>query len=502
MSLYDNKQRWKIVLLGLALCIVVVSLWYSNRIVNQIRQEETLKVKNWSSAVKRQAYLVNFQAKIFAEFRAEEQKKASLLGSAYRTIQNPSISMDQVDLPLEIIRSNETVPILLFDMEADTLIAASQLPEPQRTGEKFYIDSLRAEMKNSFDPIEFDGVNIAVYYDESNIFRKLQRNFSEIDQEFFNLIESTGTIPIVLTDSTKKTVIRKSQVEEDLTQAPILQVTLERMEEANEPIKLDLPDGTRYVYFDDSEAVKNLRLFPIIQFILIGVFLLTAYLIFSTFRKAEQNQVWVGMAKETAHQLGTPLSSLMAWSALLETQGVDASTIKEINKDIDRLNTVTDRFSKIGSSPELKPTHIPLAVQELMDYLKSRVSKKVAITVHPTNDLPEVKINKPLFGWAVENIVKNAIDAMEGSGKLDITMGQQPEMVWIEIKDTGKGIPKNQWLSVFAPGYTTKKRGWGLGLTLVKRIIEEYHGGRIFVKESAPGEGTTFRIELTFLSSK
>ncbi|MFM7813555.1 MAG: sensor histidine kinase [Flavobacteriales bacterium] len=497
MNLYDHKQRWKIALLGLALCIVVASLWYSNRIVNQIRQEENLKVKNWSSAVKRQAYLVNFQAKIFAEFRTEEQKKASLLGSAYRTIQNQNISMDQVDLPLEIIRSNETVPILLFDMETDTLIASSQLPEPSRASEKAYIDSLRTEMKNAFDPIIFEGVNIAVYYDESNIFRKLQRNFSEIDQEFFNLIESTGTIPIVLTDSTKKAVIRKSQVEADLSQPAVLEVTLERMAEANEPIRLDLPDGTRYVYFDDSEAVKNLRLFPIIQFILIGVFLLTAYLIFSTFRKAEQNQVWVGMAKETAHQLGTPLSSLMAWSALLETQGVDGSTIKEINKDIDRLNTVTDRFSKIGSTPELKPTNIRNTVHELMDYLKSRVSKKVMIQVHAEAEVADVKINKPLFGWAIENIVKNAIDAMDGSGRLDLTIGQQPELVWIEIKDTGKGIPKNQWMSVFAPGFTTKKRGWGLGLTLVKRIVEEYHGGKIFVKESTPGEGTTFRIELS-----
>lgn len=497
MNLYDHKQRWKIALLGLALCIVVASLWYSNRLVNQIRQEENLKVKNWSSAVKRQAYLVNFQAKIFAEFRTEEQKKASLLGAAYRTIQNQNISMDQIDLPLEIIRSNETVPILLFDMEADTLIASSQLPDPTRARDKSYIDSLRAEMKSAFDPIIFEEVNIAVYYDESNIFRKLQRNFSEIDQEFFNLIESTGTIPIVLTDSTKKAVIRKSQVDADLSQPAVLEVTLERMAEANEPIKLDLPDGTRYVYFDDSEAVKNLRLFPIIQFILIGVFLLTAYLIFSTFRKAEQNQVWVGMAKETAHQLGTPLSSLMAWSALLETQGVDGSTIKEINKDIDRLNTVTDRFSKIGSTPELKPTSIRNTVQELMDYLKSRVSKKVIIHVHAETEVAQVNINKPLFGWAIENIVKNAIDAMDGSGKLDLTIGQQPEMVWIEIKDTGKGIPKNQWLSVFAPGFTTKKRGWGLGLTLVKRIVEEYHGGKIFVKESAPGEGTTFRIELT-----
>jgi signal transduction histidine kinase len=202
------------------------------------------------------------------------------------------------------------------------------------------------------------------------------------------------------------------------------------------------------------------------------------------------------MAKETAHQLGTPLSSLMAWSALLETQGVDSSSIHELNKDIDRLNTITDRFSKIGSVPELKEENMHSALSEMLDYLSSRVSKKVAISVKADDETITAHLNKALFGWVIENLVKNAIDAMQGEGKLFVHVLRENNRVCIDITDTGKGIPKRQWKTVFQPGFTTKKRGWGLGLSLVKRIIEQYHGGRIYVKWSEVGKGTSFRIEM------
>jgi signal transduction histidine kinase len=276
-----------------------------------------------------------------------------------------------------------------------------------------------------------------------------------------------------------------------------IKLKLQEMRMVNTPIEVLLPgQGKQYIFYEDSAVLKQLQLFPVLQLILIGVFLLSSYLIFSTFRKAEQNQVWVGMAKETAHQLGTPLSSLMAWSALLETQGVDKSSLDELNKDIDRLNTITDRFSKIGSVPELKEVNIPETAREMIAYLDSRVSKKVVIRVATEDETITAHLNKPLFSWVIENIVKNAIDAMDGVGTLKLEILRDNNRVCIDITDSGKGIPKRQWKTVFEPGFTTKKRGWGLGLSLVKRIIKQYHDGRIYVKWSETGKGTTFRIEL------
>jgi signal transduction histidine kinase len=302
----------------------------------------------------------------------------------------------------------------------------------------------------------------------------------------------------MVTDSTQTVILKKGNIDTVALDSPeSIKLKLQEMRMVNAPIEVLLPgQGKQYIFYEDSAVLKQLQLFPVLQLILIGVFLLSSYLIFSTFRKAEQNQVWVGMAKETAHQLGTPLSSLMAWSALLETQGVDKSSLDELNKDIDRLNTITDRFSKIGSVPELKEVNIPETAREMIAYLDSRVSKKVVIRVATEDETITAHLNKPLFSWVIENIVKNAIDAMDGVGTLKLEILRDNNRVCIDITDSGKGIPKRQWKTVFEPGFTTKKRGWGLGLSLVKRIIKQYHDGRIYVKWSEAGKGTTFRIEL------
>ncbi|MDC1196364.1 HAMP domain-containing histidine kinase, partial [Crocinitomicaceae bacterium] len=241
--------------------------------------------------------------------------------------------------------------------------------------------------------------------------------------------------------------------------------------------------------------LKQLQYFPYIQFIVIGLFALISYVIFSTFRKAEQNQVWAGMAKETAHQLGTPLSSLMAWIQLLEAQGVDPMVTKEMHKDLDRLEKVTDRFSKIGSGAKLDDQDICLTVRNVMSYLAPRISDKVDVSVDSDANI-KVKHNAPLMEWVVENICKNAIDAMEAEGELDVSVHSSSNWVHIDIKDNGKGIPQKQLATIFEPGFSTKKRGWGLGLSLVMRIVKEYHKGRVFVLKSEVGVGTTFRISL------
>lgn len=253
---------------------------------------------------------------------------------------------------------------------------------------------------------------------------------------------------------------------------------------------------TQYIYYEDSILLRRLSLYPYVQLIVMLALVLVIYFAVIYTKRAEQNRVWVGLSKETAHQLGTPISSLMAWSQYLELTGAPQEVTDEINKDVKRLSVIADRFSKIGSKPELQLEYVNDAVSGALQYMKGRVSGKVSITMHFPDDDHGVLISRPLFEWVMENLTKNAVDAMGGEGRIDITTGMEKDKVYIEVRDTGKGIARKNFKNVFNPGFTTKKRGWGLGLALVKRIIEEYHGGRIFVKESELGRGTTFRIEL------
>ena len=252
----------------------------------------------------------------------------------------------------------------------------------------------------------------------------------------------------------------------------------------------------QYIYYEDSILLRRLSLYPYVQ---LGVMIILALIIYAAViytKKAEQNRVWAGLSKETAHQLGTPISSLMAWNEYLASTGTDKEITDEMNKDIKRLSVIADRFSKIGSVPELQLEYVNSAIDRSLQYMKNRISGKVKLTVEPSDQDYGVKLSIPLFEWVMENLTKNAVDAMDGEGSITITTGKDKGKIWIEVKDTGKGIARKNFKNVFSPGFTTKKRGWGLGLTLVKRIIEEYHKGKIYVKESEIGKGTTFRIEL------
>ena len=272
---------------------------------------------------------------------------------------------------------------------------------------------------------------------------------------------------------------------------------LAKLRRGSNKIIIDIDADTRqYIYYEDSVVLTRLSYYPYIQ---LGVMIVIALIVFSAIiytKRAEQNRVWVGLSKETAHQLGTPISSLMAWTQLLESYGIDADVVSEIDKDVNRLSVIADRFSKIGSKPELKLEYLNDTVSRSLDYMKSRVSGKVNIVMNLSDDDHGVMLSVALFEWVMENLTKNAVDAMDGAGTITITTIGEKERVAIEINDTGKGISRKNFKNVFNPGYTTKIRGWGLGLTLVKRIIEEYHGGKIFVKDSEIGRGTTFRIEL------
>ena len=252
----------------------------------------------------------------------------------------------------------------------------------------------------------------------------------------------------------------------------------------------------QYIYYEDSILLKRLSWYPYVQLIVMVVLALIIYSALIYTKNAEQNRLWAGLSKETAHQLGTPISSLMAWNEYLDSTGTDKEITKEMNKDINRLSVIADRFSKIGSKPELHLEYLNAMVEKSLGYMASRISGRVKLNLDLPSDDMGVMISEPLFEWVMENLTKNAVDAMDGKGEITISTGTDKGKVWIDVKDTGKGIARKNFKKVFSPGYTTKKRGWGLGLTLVKRIIEEYHRGKIYVKDSELGSGTTFRIEL------
>jgi signal transduction histidine kinase len=306
-------------------------------------------------------------------------------------------------------------------------------------------------------------------------------------------------VKVIFTDSTKTKVIGKSdKVDSSMISGPQkLKETLADLEQENAPIQIDLGNGAKnFIFYARSDLLTILKYYPYVQFTVIGLFLLIAYFLFSTARKAEQDQVWVGMSKETAHQLGTPLSSLMAWNEHLEAAGTDPHVVEEMQQDLKRLNTITERFSKIGSQPALILEKLNDVLHSVVDYLRKRTSKNVNYTLELPEKSLQVKLSAPLFEWVIENLCKNAIDAMEGKGQITISAKTISGSAIVDITDTGKGIPKSRFKAVFEPGFTTKSRGWGLGLSLTKRIIETYHNGKIYVLKSEPGKGTTFRIAL------
>ncbi|MDR2385165.1 MAG: HAMP domain-containing histidine kinase [Tannerella sp.] len=273
-----------------------------------------------------------------------------------------------------------------------------------------------------------------------------------------------------------------------------LQKKIRELKAKNAPIISE--DAKQYVYYDESLVLKNLRMYPYIQLTVVSVFIILSFLALMSAKKAEQNKVWVGLSKETAHQLGTPISSLIAWIEYLKTKGLDDSYLKEMEKDVKRLEKIAERFSKIGSNPEHLPIDINEVIKSSCDYMSARISGKIQIFKQLPQNPVFVIMNDSLFSWVIENLTKNAVDAMNGVGNITYKVEESARKVFIDVTDTGKGIAKSKFKTIFNPGYTTKKRGWGLGLSLVKRIIESYPGGKIYVKNSDLGNNTTFRIEL------
>lgn len=322
---------------------------------------------------------------------------------------------------------------------------------------------------------------------------------SNLDFTFLvDILNRNTTIPIIVTDSLDQIRDNRNIAFSDANMEKVLSRELRKMKNENDPIIISVSETeTQYLYYRCSVLLENLKYYPIVQFAVILLFILVAYLAFSSSRNAEQNQVWVGMSKETAHQLGTPISSLMAWVELLKMQNIDESLIQEFEKDTQRLEKITERFSKIGSVPELTRTDVAETIRSTVAYLKTRSSAKVKYVLDFGEEAKfEVPLNASLFSWVIENLCKNAIDAMNNIGTIQISIIEKGDQIMIDLADTGKGISKSYFKTVFQPGFTSKKRGWGLGLSLAKRIVENYHKGKIFVKHSEINKGTTFRIIL------
>lgn len=381
MNIYSKKQKWKLLLLVIAIIIGVSSFVITNNLVKKLAVEERKKVELWALGMRQLSSLDS------------EEKDYTFI--------------------LEVIKNNETVPVILTDKEGN--IISSRNLDPHRENDEEYLAKQLVKMKKD-----------------------------------------------------------------------------------NEPIEIMLLDGNmNYIYYKESILLTRLFYFPIIQFGVISLFLFVSYLAFSTSRKAEQNQVWVGMSKETAHQLGTPTSSLMASLELLKLKNVDPEITNEFEKDVKRLEKITERFSKIGSKPKLEKQDIISVLVNAVEYIKARSSKKVNFVFNfSQNDIVKVPFNASLFEWVIENLCKNAIDSMEGTGNIQINIDDRIQYLFIDIIDDGKGIHKSKYKTIFQPGYTTKQRGWGLGLSLSKRIIEIYHDGKIFVNHSEVNRGTNMRIVL------
>ncbi len=517
-AIYSKKVLLKRILMVTALVIIGVSFWYSSRLVRKLSAEERKKVSLWTEAIQRRARLVNTTANLFKDLEEEERQKIQLWSKATELIATSEMqgaSDPFVLLALEIIRANHTIPVIIVDeqdqvmlykniFELDRIETDSNIAPDQKTRFKQQIlDSVLAVMKADGKHIDINYIPnkfLYLYYHDSRTLTELRKTFQDIENNFISeVVSMAASTPVIYTNQSRDSVIAVNQVDPIVIKDPkALEAMLHSMESDNAPITIDLGNGEiQYVFYSDSDLLTQLRYYPFVQITAIALFVLIGYWLFSMFRRSEQDKVWVGMSKETAHQLGTPITSLMGWIHLLRDQGIDESIIKEMEKDMERLKQVTDRFSKIGAVPKLNDNNVAEVIERYGKYFRTRMPKNTSLEINYKPDGNYVvPLNVSLFEWVIENLLKNAIDAMVDGGVIKVDIEDDGNKVIIDVTDNGKGMPAHIKSNVFQPGFTSRTRGWGLGLSLSKRIIKDYHKGKIFVKWSEPGKGSTFRIVL------
>lgn len=499
MDIYKRKTRIKLLIVFAAIGIAIISLLYTNFLAQKIAKEEEAKVRLWAEALQKRADLINVTSTLFKKLANNQRKEIETWADAIeRLVQTDN--GDFLTYLSGIVTGNDNIPALLTD-EKNNIIESHNIdfPEERKT---VYLDSLLKNVFNKYEPIIIDfgyGKNY-VYYSDSKIFIQIRTTINDLTETFISeIVTNSASLPVLFTEEDGK-IISSGNIDSLKLLPQNIEATIAEMKLKNTPLEFDLGDGTKhYVYYNNSILLQQLKAFPYIQFFLFGLLIGVAYLGFSNSRRAEQNRVWVGMAKETAHQLGTPISSLSAWVDYMKEmepgEQNNEAFIAEVEKDVNRLTLIAERFSKIGSKPDLTEMPVKQTLETAVSYMRSRASKRVVFDLQIVEENLNFSINESLFNWVIENLIKNALDAMEGDGKISVKSFHSKNHAIIDICDTGKGIPKADFDTVFQPGYSTKKRGWGLGLSLVKRIIENYHSGRIFIK-SSDEYGTTFRIKL------
>ncbi|GIV29979.1 MAG: hypothetical protein KatS3mg028_1045 [Bacteroidia bacterium] len=499
MQHYTQKQTFKWILAIFAIIIMIVSLYFTNQLVKNISKDERKKVQIWANAVQKRARLVKITSELFDALKNEERKKAELYAQA--TQQLIKAAPEDISFILDVLKNNTTVPVILTN-EKNQITAYRNIDSALMQNPKS-ADSILAIMKKHSEPLVikvYQNHKNYLYYKDSKLLENIHLVFDSIIHSFINdIVTNSLNVPVLYVNQDKNKIIAFGNIDSNAINTPKkLQQQIKILSSQNPPVEIDLGNNQKgYIYYAESPVITKLRYYPYIQWIIISAFLLFSYILFSWARKTEQDLIWIGLSKETAHQLGTPISALAAWLDVLKSGIPENPILSEIEKDIHRLNIISERFSKIGSSPELTRQNIHHIIENIIDYLQSRLSKNIQIQFIPYQDDLYAKVSRTLIEWVLENLIKNAVDAMDGKGLIVVKTNRiNDREISIDVIDKGKGIPKHLFKTIFKPGYTTKKRGWGLGLSLSKRIIQEYHKGRIFVHYSEIDKGTCIRIIL------
>lgn len=502
-----RSSRLNFLLISFATFILAFVLVYAQVLVSKMSRDERSRIQNWAFSTQRQTDLAQRVRALYANMETEERQYAMVWSFVYEQVfsPEPSTLKEFEELRLILLRNNR--PFILVDQQ-DTIIESHD-PEIDILKTPSFTPAIRKGY-DTYPPILIDaqGLVYKLYFKPSRVFFNIREIFTSLDSSFSQetlKIVSAITVPVLVTDANQEVVLAYANMDEkDFYSRDAILGILREMLRENDPIAMTLPgmgDDTYYVYFESSAMLRNLRYVSMGILITLLLAILGILSLLNFAKRMEQNQVWWGMSKETAHQLGTPLSSLLAWVdyyKMKDDHELSPDDLREIEKDVKRIELVTNRFSKIGSVPELNWENVVPLIYKSVDYLRVRSSSRVKYSIGvPPDAIFMAQVNASLLEWVMENLCKNALNAIEDKeGEIRVGLSESSEHVFIDVEDTGKGMTKSMVSKIFEPGFTTKSRGWGVGLTLCKRIVEEYHGGKIFVKSSTPKVGSVFRVIL------